>query len=304
MLQNLTLLLAKSSTSNSFLGVSTSKNVSNTVNAAGDTAGFLVNNPFVTKLLSVLLAIVVAGFLIRLSKLIANFIATKIKNNFHDKDADSINKIGQLVGDLIFYAMSTFSIYLWFKIVWIDISLILGGLSIGIWFASKEILSNLIAWVFIFSTKDYKIGDIIEIQDKQTPGWGIFGKIDEITIRYIIIKTFDLRRIVIPNTQFIQSKVKTYTSEDIIRKDFTTNVNINSDIDKTIQAIKDEINTLDFLSHKELTDVLIEGFDERKITLRIYFTFDPNGKVPGHLAKSQAEYKILKLLAKNAFKIV
>ena len=117
MLQNLSLLLAKSSTSNSFLGVSTSKNVSNTLDAAGDTAGFLVNNPFITKLLSVLLAIVVAGFLIWLSKIIANFVANKIKNNFHDKDADSINKIGQLVGDLIFYAMATFSVYLGFKIV-------------------------------------------------------------------------------------------------------------------------------------------------------------------------------------------
>ncbi|MBP7007470.1 mechanosensitive ion channel [Patescibacteria group bacterium] len=30
-------------------------------------------------------------------------------------------------------------------------------------------ISNLIAGIFIFSTKDYKIGDIIEIQDKQMP---------------------------------------------------------------------------------------------------------------------------------------
>lgn len=294
-------LLLKSSSTNTFLGVNTSQGVSKTLNTADTAAGFLVDNPFVSKLLSVLLAIVVSGFLIRLSRLIANFISNKIKKSFNDKDPDSVSKIGQLVWDLVFYAMATFSIYLWFKIVWIDIGLIVWGLSIGIWFATKEIISNLIAGVFIFATKDYKIGDIIEMQDRQLP---LFGKIDEITIRYIVVKTFDLRRVVIPNIQFMQSKIKTYTSEDIIRMDFTTNVSIHSDLDKTIQVMKDEINSLDFLTHKELTDVLVESFDDKKITLRVYFTFDPNGKVPWHIVKSQAETKILKLLKSNAFKIV
>lgn len=296
------LLLASSSTS--FLGVNTSKNISSTLNTANSTAGFLVDNPFVSKLLSVLLAIAVAWFLIWLSRWISNFISKKIISNFNDKDPDSVTKIGTLAWDLVFYAMATFSVYLWFKIVWIDIGLIVWGLSIGIWFATKEIISNLIAGIFIFATKDYKIGDLIEMQDKQLPGWGIFGKIDEITIRYIIIKTFDLRRVVIPNIQFMQSKIKTYTNEDIIRMDFTVAVNMGSDIDKTVQLMKDEINSLDFLSHRELTDVLIEWFDDKKITLRIYFTFDPNGRVPGHIAKSQAEYKILKLLSTHSFKIV
>lgn len=303
MFSSLYLMLAKSSSSTNFLWVKTSNTINKTIDTADKTAWFLVDNPFVSKLLAVLLAIVVSGFLIRLSRVIANFISHKIKRNFTEKDTDSVTKIAQLSWDLVFYAMATFSIYLWFKIVWIDIWLIVWGLSIWIWFATKEIISNLIAGIFIFATKDYKIGDIVELQDRQMPWGGIFGKIDEITIRYIIIKTFDLRRMVIPNIQFMQSKVKTYTSEDIIRMDFPVLVSINSDVDKTIQALKDEINTLDFLTHKELTDVLIEWYDDKKISLRCYFTFDPNGKVPGHIAKSQAEYKTLKLMTKYAFKI-
>lgn len=176
-MNTLLLLVAKSTTSNQFLWVKTSQTIGNTISTADKTAWFLVNNPFVSKLLSVLLAIVVAWFLIRLSRIIANFISSKIKRGFNDKDPDSVNKIAQLSGDLIFYAMATFSVYLWFKIVWIDIWLIVWWLSIGIWFATKEIISNLIAGIFIFSTKDYKIGDIIEIQDKQMPWWGIFGRL-------------------------------------------------------------------------------------------------------------------------------
>lgn len=294
-------LLANSSTSSQFLGVKTTNTINKSIDTANSTAGFLIDNPFVSKLLSVLLAIVVAGFLIWISRLIANFISNKVRRNFNEKDSDSVSKIAQLTGDLVFYSMATFSIYLWFKIVWIDIGLIVWWLSIGIWFATKEIISNLIAWIFIFATKDYKIGDIVEIQDKQLP---LFGKIDEITIRYIVLKTFDLRRVVIPNIQFMSSKIKTYTSEDIIRMDFPVWVNILSDVDKTIQMMKDEMNTLEFLSHKELTDVVIDGFDDKKITLRCFFTFDPNGKVPGHIAKSQAQYKILKLMTKYTFKIV
>ncbi|MEY3197947.1 MAG: hypothetical protein RL023_794, partial [Candidatus Parcubacteria bacterium] len=48
-----------------------------------------------------------------------------------------------------------------------------------------------------------------------------FGRIEEITIRYSVIRTLDLRRVIIPNLDLITRPVKTYDSEDMVRLDFT-----------------------------------------------------------------------------------
>lgn len=111
------ILLANSKSSTTLFGTKTSNTINKTIDTANNTAGFLVDNPFISKLLSVLLAIAVAGFLIWISKLIANFISNKVKRNFNEKDTDSVTKIAQLSGDLVFYSMATFSVYLGFKIV-------------------------------------------------------------------------------------------------------------------------------------------------------------------------------------------
>ena len=46
-----------------------------------------------------------------------------------------------------------------------------------------------------------------------------------------MIKTFDLRKVVIPNVKFMWSPVKTYTAEDVIRMDFDTVIDMESDFE-------------------------------------------------------------------------
>lgn len=106
------------------------------------------------------------------------------------------------------------------------------------------------------------------------------GKIEEITIRYIVLRTFDLRRVVIPNINFISTQVKTYTSEDTIRYDTIFIIPGDSDLEKAKSLIIDKINTLEFISNPELTQILVEKFDDKHITLKILYSFNPNCNIP------------------------
>ncbi|HCB51916.1 TPA: hypothetical protein DEP21_05130 [Patescibacteria group bacterium] len=44
-----------------------------------------------------------------------------------------------------------------------------------------------------------------------------FGRIEEITIRYTVIRTLDLRQVIIPNMTLISTPIKTFSSEDLVK---------------------------------------------------------------------------------------
>lgn len=158
----------------------------------------------------------------------------------------------------------------------------------------------------IFSTKEFKIGDIVQVSAKvEHPDKKevLFGRIEEITIRYIVVRTFDLRRVVIPSLKFVSSTVKTYTSEDIIRDEVDFTVDISSDITKTIDTLKKAVNELSYISNKDYTDVVLTGYDTKLIKMQCIFAFDPNAGTLNHSVDSAVLQKIIETLREKEFKI-
>lgn len=113
----------------------------------------------------------------------------------------------------------------------------------------------MIAGLLVLTTKEYKIGDLIEFQDESNNNY--FGRIEEITIRYSVLRTLDLRRVIIPNLDLITRPVKTYDSEEIIRLDFIVGLGYEVDLNKAFEICKQAINELDWTTEKEHTRVTI-----------------------------------------------
>ena len=68
-----------------------------------------------------------------------------------------------------------------------------GILAFAVGLASKDALTNLISGLFIVVFKPFKIGDRIEIQ-------GHTGTVEDISLRHTIIRNFQNRRLVVPNS--------------------------------------------------------------------------------------------------------
>lgn len=262
-------------------------------------SGFMIllQNPFIDKLIDILGAILITAILIMVSRWIANFIKRRITKSIVSRHQESVDKVGTLVGDLVFYGMSAFSVYIGFKAVGMDIGLLMGWLSIGVWFAFREILSNMIAGLMIFSTKEFKIGDIVAISGKvEHPNDQkdfMFGKIEEITMRYIVVRTFDLRRVVVPSLKFITATVKTYTSEDVVRDEVDFTLDMASDVVKASEVLKQAINTLPQISRPEYTDIVVVGYDTKTLKMKAIYAFDPNAGLMNHSVKSLILAKIV-----------
>ncbi|MBX7124738.1 MAG: mechanosensitive ion channel family protein [Cyclobacteriaceae bacterium] len=69
-----------------------------------------------------------------------------------------------------------------------------GILAAAIGFASQSAFSNIISGVFLVSFRPFSVGDRVRIGQLYT------GDVEDITLRHTIIKDFENRRIVIPNT--------------------------------------------------------------------------------------------------------
>ena len=124
----------------------------------------------------------------------------------------------------------------------------------------------------ILSTRQIKIGDIIEVTDNNET---FFGRIEEITIRNTVIRTLDMRQVVLPNMTIISKPIKTYSAEEIVRLDSEVQVDYTTDLDLAQKVMVEAINTLPFVIEQERTKTIVRSFDDSGITVKYYFYFDP-----------------------------
>lgn len=111
-----------------------------------------------------------------------------------------------------------------------------GLAAIVVGFASQKAFANIISGIFILIFKPYKIGDTIEFKD------GLKGIIEEITLRHTVIKNYEERRIIIPNSIISdETIINSSIQEEKIRNHLVFSISYDSDIDKAISIIEDEV---------------------------------------------------------------
>lgn len=146
-----------------------------------------------------------------------------------------------------------------------------GVSSIIIGFAAQNMLSNLFAGLQIAFAQPIRIDDIVVVE-------GEWGRIEEITLTYVVVKIWDLRRLVLPITYFTQKPFQNWsrTSTDLIGTVF-----IYTDYSLPVQAIRDELDRL--LEHHPLWDgkvktVQVTDTSEHTMQLRILVSASDSSK--------------------------
>jgi small-conductance mechanosensitive channel len=80
----------------------------------------------------------------------------------------------------------------------------LAGLAVG--FAAKPVLANLIAGLQIAITQPLSLDDVVIVENE-------WGRIEEITSTYVVIKIWDERRLIVPLQYFIENPFQNWTRE-------------------------------------------------------------------------------------------
>ncbi|KQS31294.1 mechanosensitive ion channel family protein [Dyadobacter sp. Leaf189] len=82
-----------------------------------------------------------------------------------------------------------------------------GIVSVIIGFAAQKSLANLMAGIQIAFTQPIKIDDVVIVE-------GEWGRIEEINLTYVVVNIWDLRRIVLPITYFIENPFQNWTRNE------------------------------------------------------------------------------------------
>lgn len=253
-----------------------------------------MNSAIVSYGLKILGAIAVILILLLISKFIAGIVRRNIVKNADEKNKQA-EKIAKLMGDITFYVLVIFSFFIGFEMVGFNVGLIVWGISFGVWLAFKEILWNMVAGIMILYTKEFKLGDIVEINTDQI----YFGRIEEITIRYTIIRTLDLRQVILPNMTLISVPIKTFSSEPFIKLAVLQRADYDSEPNKVIEIIKNAVNSIEFVKNKQNTKVFVNEWRDSYVEYKSFFEFDPNCWLLHEIAIAQVSKKIYEDLLAN-----
>jgi small conductance mechanosensitive channel len=95
----------------------------------------------------------------------------------------------------------------------INITALLAGLSIAgiaVGFAARDTLENFISGITIFLDKPFRVSDNVEVE-------GVFGTVEEITLRSTRLRTLNSEIMVMPNVQMINQKLINHTMLGVLR---------------------------------------------------------------------------------------
>jgi len=118
----------------------------------------------------------------------------------------------------------------------------LGIISIAAGIAFQDVLSNLFAGVLILLREPFRSGDQIAVGD-------VRGTVEEVTLRETVVKTFDGRRVLIPNSIVHGGVVTVQTGYEAVRTSIVVGVAYGADLARAratgLEAMHDLPQVLD-----------------------------------------------------------
>mgnify|MGYP003575451011 CR=1 FL=1 len=108
----------------------------------------------------------------------------------------------------------------------------IGGIIIG--FAAQKSLGNLLAGFQIAFTQPIRIDDVLVVE-------GEWGKVEEITLTYVVVAIWDQRRLILPINYFIEKPFQNWTR---ISSDILGTVFIYTDYNVPVDALREEFERL------------------------------------------------------------
>lgn len=146
-------------------------------------------------------------------------------------------------------------------------------------FASQQAFSNIIGGIFLVIFKPFRVGNLIKV------GTINEGFVEDITLRHTIIRDFENRRIVVPNSLISTETIHNSTIKDArILNRIAFQISYDSDVDLAMRIIKEEaMQHPNFIDDRtaiqkkdgiEAVDVRVISWDHSSITLRAYVWCD------------------------------
>ncbi|OGJ47051.1 hypothetical protein A2344_03580 [Candidatus Peregrinibacteria bacterium RIFOXYB12_FULL_41_12] len=212
-------------------------------------------------------AIVLVIFSVYFAKVIRKLVVNKITEKMGDEHEDVLI----LVGRATFAGVLAIGVTAGLKVGGIDLTALIAAVGFGIGFALQDIIMNFIAGVLILASRQFTIGDFIEVD-------GTLGKVKEIQSRATILQAVDGTKIIVPNADLFTNKVTSFTTNPYRRIEIVYGIDYRADISKAMNimlaVVKSDVKVL----KKPVPSVVLDEFGDSSINFKVRFWVESKSK--------------------------
>ena len=122
--------------------------------------------------------------------------------------------VPQAIAGLVRYSLIFIGFFIALAAAGIELtklSIIAGGLGVGIGFGLQNVVNNFVSGLILLFERPIGVGDIIELPE-------IWGEMKRIGIRASVIRKFDGSEVIVPNSMLVSDKVLNWTLSDKLRR--------------------------------------------------------------------------------------
>jgi small conductance mechanosensitive channel len=145
---------------------------------------------------------------------------------------------------------------------------ILGLSSVAIGFAFRDILQNFLAGILLLLAEPFRIGDQIILNDFE-------GTVEDIQTRATFIKTYDGRRVVIPNSNLFTNAVTVNTAYKKRRLQYDIGIGYSDDIARAKRTLLDTVRKIPEVLDDPPPDALVVGLADSSVNIRLRWWVQP-----------------------------
>ena len=143
----------------------------------------------------------------------------------------------------------------------------LGIVSVAIGFAFKDIFQNLLSGILLLLSEPFRIGD-------QIISGNFEGTVEDIQIRATTIRTYDGRKVVIPNSQLYTSTMTVNTAYSQRRLEFDVGIGYENNIIDAQQVILSVLKAAPTVSKLAEPSVIATALADSSVVLRVRWFID------------------------------
>jgi small-conductance mechanosensitive channel len=153
-----------------------------------------------------------------------------------------------------------------------DLVQLLGISGVAIGFAFRDILQNFLAGILILLTEPFQLDDQIVFKNFE-------GTVENIQTRATTIRTYDGRRIVIPNSELFTNSVTVNTAFENRRLEYDVGIGYGDDIDEAKQLILEAIHETEGVLPEPAPDAIVVDLAESTVNIRARWWVKPPVRV-------------------------
>ena len=193
----------------------------------------------------------------------AKAVAAMIRKLAHRRDRYDL---GALLGSIAFGAIMIAAVLMAAAIVFPsvkpgDVLATLGIGSVAIGFAFKDILQNLFAGLLLLIRRPFRRGDQIVVKDYE-------GTVEHIESRATLLKTYDGRRVIIPNADLYIAPVVVNTAFPVRREQLDIGIGYGDDVARACQVFTAALGGIEGIVADPKPETLPWALDASTVTLR------------------------------------